>query len=116
MKVGREQGEEGLRGKIAPGPQPRLSQEQMGQLPSLLEQGAEAHGFRGAVWTTQRVAALLKKQFRISYHPAHTSRLLKRLNYSVQQPEEKATQRDEAAIRTWKEEYWPALKKNSRGG
>jgi len=84
-------------------------------LAALLDQGAEAHGFRGAVWTTQRVATLIKKHFGISYHPAHTSRILKRLNYSVQQPEEKATQRDETAISTWKEEHWPALKKSSRG-
>lgn len=78
---------------------------------SAIEQGAEAHGFRGAVWTTQRVAAVIKKRFGVSYHPAHMSRLLKQLNYSVQQPEEKATQRDEAAIVPWKEEQWPALKK-----
>src|SRR6266478_5659929 len=77
MKVGREQGEEGLRGKIAQGPHPRLSEEQMAQLPTLLDQGAEAHGFRGAVWTTQRVAMLIKKQFGVGYHAAHMSRLLK---------------------------------------
>src|SRR3989441_4468105 len=116
MKVGREQGEEGLRGKIAQGPQPRLSEEQMGQLPTLLEQGAEAHGFRGAVWTTQRVAELLKKQFRVSYHPAHMSRLLKRIKYSVQQPIERASQRDEQAIATWKEQRWPQLKKSPERG
>lgn len=49
MKIGREQGEEGLRGKIAAGPGQRLSQEQLEQLSVLLEQGAGAHGFRGAV-------------------------------------------------------------------
>jgi transposase len=116
IKIGREQGVEGLRGKIAEGPPSRLTEEQLGQLPALLEQGAEAHGFRGAVWTTQRVAVLIKRQFGISYHPAHTSRLLKRLNYSVQQPEEKAAQGDEAAINAWKEECWPALKKAQEEG
>lgn len=38
-------GEEGLRGKIAEGPASRLSKEQLGQLPELLDQGAEAHRF-----------------------------------------------------------------------
>jgi len=28
----------------------------MAQLPALLEQGAEAHGFRGELWTCPRVA------------------------------------------------------------
>jgi transposase len=116
IKVGREQGEEGLRGKVAQGAQPPLSQEQMAQLPALLAQGAEAYGFRGAVWTTERVAALLKKQFGVSYHPAHMSRLLKGINYSVQQPVERASQRDEQAIATWKEQRWPQLKKSPARG
>jgi transposase len=116
MKIGREQGAEGLRGKIAPGPKARLSQEQLAQLPVLLSQGAEAHGFRGAVWTTHRVAEVLKKQFGVTYHPAHMSRLLKGINSSVQQPIERASQRDEEAITTWKEQRWPQVKKSPAGG
>jgi transposase len=116
MKIGREQGEEGLRGKIAQGAKARLSQEQLAQLPALLEQGAEAHGFRGEVWTTQRVAQVLTQQFGVTYHPAHMSRLLKRIKYSVQQPIERASQRDEQAIATWTEQRWPALKKSPARG
>src|SRR5690348_5596615 len=116
MKMGREQGAEALRGKIAPGPKARLSPEQLGQLPALLEQGAEAHGFRGAVWTTHRVAQLLAKQFGVKYHPAHMSRLLKGLNYSVQKPAERASQRNEETIATWKEQRWPQLKKSPARG
>ncbi len=116
MKVGREQGAEGLRGKIAEGPKARLSQEQLARLPALLEQGAEAHGFRGEVWTTQRVAQMLTQQFGVTSHPAHMSRLLKRIKYSVQQPIERASQRDEQAIAAWKEQRWPALKKSPTRG
>jgi transposase len=111
MKAGREQGVEGLRGKIAIGPSTRITKEQLEQLAVLLEQGAEVHGFQGNVWTTERVAVLIKKQFGVSYHPAHMSRLLKQIRHSVQQPVERATQRDEEAIMTWKEEQWPELKK-----
>ena len=110
--MGRERGEEGLGGKIAAGPRARLSKEQLEQLPRWLEQGAEAHGFQGEVWTTQRVAVLIQKQFGVSSHPAHVSQLLKAIKYSVQQPIERATQRDEQAIKTWKEERWPVLKKS----
>jgi len=116
MKMGREQGEEGLQGHIAHGPQPRLSQDQLAQLPALLKRGAETSGFRGDVWTTERVAELIHKQFGVRYHPAHMSRLLKQIRYSVQQPIERASQRDEQAIATWKEQRWPMLKKSpSRG-
>jgi transposase len=116
MKIGRERGTEGLRGQIAEGPKSRLSQAQLAQLPVLLARGAEAYGFRGEVWTTQRVAELIHKQFGVKYHPAHMSRLLKRIKYSVQQPIERASQRDEQAIARWKEQHWPQLKKSPRRG
>src|SRR5258708_33419265 len=116
IKRGREQGEEGLRGRVAQGPACRLSAEQEAQLPALLDQGAEAHGLRGNIWTTERVAALIENQFGVKYHPAHISRLLKRIAYSLQKPVEQASQRNEEAIALWKTEQWPALKTSSRGG
>src|SRR6266699_1307932 len=73
---------------------------------------AEAHGFRGSMWSTTRVAELIKKRFGVSYHPSHMSGLLRRIRYSVQKPVERATQRDEHAIEAWKTEQWPALKKS----
>ena len=112
IKRGLEHGREALRGRIAKGGAPQLDSEQVAQLPSLLDQGAEVYGFRGKAWTAERVARLIKKQFGVSYHPAHCSRLLQKIRYSVQKTEEKATQRDEQAIETWKTEQWPALKKS----
>jgi transposase len=47
IKVGETQGEEGLRGRVAVGPEARLSPEQFTRLPSLLDQGAQAHGSGG---------------------------------------------------------------------
>ena len=37
------------------------------------------------------------------------------LRWSVQRPTGRARQRDEAAIRTWKDKRWPAIKKSQRG-
>jgi transposase len=56
MKRGREGGVEGLRRRIAPGAQPRLSEEERAKLRELVTRGAPAHGFRGDVWTCARVA------------------------------------------------------------
>jgi hypothetical protein len=91
-----------------------LSKEQQAQLPALLEQGAEAFGFRGQVWTTARVAQMIQQQFGVKYHPAHCSLLLRKLKWSQQKPIEKATQRDEAAIRTWKEYGFDEVKKKAK--
>ena len=111
MKRAREEGAEGLRHKPPPGATPRLSEEARAKLPELLAQGAEAHGFRGEVWTCERVATLIRREFGVSYHPAHVSRLLKALRHSLQKPQRRANQRDEEAIERWKEKRWPSLKK-----
>jgi transposase len=87
MKRAREEGVEGLRHRPAPGASPRLSEEQRMKLPELLERGAEAHGFRGEVWTCERVAIVIRREFGVSYHPAHVSRLLKALRQSLQKPQ-----------------------------
>jgi len=115
LKRAREEGPEALRRRKAPGPSPRLTQEQRAELPRLLEQGAEAHGFRGALWTEGRIAQVIRQNFGVSYHPAHVGRILRACGWSLQKPVRRATQRDEQAIRTWREERWPQVKK-SRGG
>jgi transposase len=111
FKKAKEYGAEALRHQPPPGPQRKLSAEQRAQLPGLLAQGAEHFGFRGDVWTTERVAWLIKRQFGVSYHPAHCSRLLRSLRQSQQKPVPKATQRDEETIAQWKDRCWPILKK-----
>lgn len=112
IKRAREEGGvEGLRRRTPPGASPRLSERQRAELPELLDQGAEAYGFRGEVWTCERIAGVIRREFGVSYHPAHVSRLLKKLRLSLQKPVRRANQRDEEAIKRWKEERWPKLKK-----
>src|SRR5215216_409560 len=111
MKRVREGGVQSRKRQPAPGASPRLSEEQRTKLPELLERGAEAHGFRGEVWTCERVAIVIRREFGVSYHPAHVSRLLKALRQSLQKPQRRANQRDEEAIEHWKEHRWPSLKK-----
>jgi transposase len=103
-----------LRTRLRPGPTPKLTPEQRARLPAVLARGAEAYGFVGDVWTTARVAAVIERAFGVRYHPAHVSRLLRALGWSVQRPLRRATQRDEAAIAAWYAERWPALKKGPK--
>jgi transposase len=89
----------------------RRSDQERAQLPELLAQGAEAHGFRGEVWTCERVAIVIRKEIGVSYHPAHVSRVVRGLGLSLQKPMPRANQRDEQAKGHWKEQRWPELKK-----
>jgi len=109
LKRAREGGAQALVHRMPPGPPSKLTPEQKADLVSLLEQGAEAHGFLGDVWTTKRVASLIKQAFGVRYHPAHMSRLLREVDWSVQKPIKRATQRNDAAIAQWWSERWPAL-------
>jgi transposase len=111
IKRGREGGVEALRTRPRPGGPAKLTAEQRAQIPGLLARGAEAYGFRGDVWTAARVAAVIWRSFGVRSHRDHVSRVLRQAGWSRQQPIERATQRDEAAIGRWYEERWPALRK-----
>ena len=54
---------------------------------------------------------MIRKEFGVSYHPAHVSRLLKAFRQSLQKPQRRAEQREEEAIDTWKDKKWPSLKR-----
>src|SRR6059058_1950945 len=56
IKRGRQGGVQALKRQPAPGALPRLSEQERAGLPELLAQGAESYGFRGEVWTCERVA------------------------------------------------------------
>lgn len=105
------QGIEALYSRKAGGPKPRLSDEQLAELPALLAEGTEAYGFRGDVWTRPRVAEVIKREFGVAYTPQHVGNLLRKIGWSWQKPVQRASQRDEAAIEQWREEKWPELKK-----
>ena len=114
VKRGNAGGIAGLRRRTAPGSAPRLTAAQREQLRAALAKGAPAFGFVGDVWTTRRIAALIKELSGVSYHPAHVSRIVRTLGQSSQLPQTQATQRNDTAIAAWHTERWPALKKRRR--
>jgi transposase len=114
MTRAREGGPEALQSRRHPGAARCLTPEQLAYLPELLHRGAEAYGFRGQLWTRGRVAAIIRREFGICYHPVHVGRVRKALHWSPQKPARRARQRDEGAIARWRQQTWPALKKGRR--
>jgi transposase len=113
-KRARAAGPEALRRRPPPGAPRRLSPAQLARLPALLHRGPTAYGFRGELWTRSRVAAVIRLEFGVSYHPRHVGRLLAVLRWSPQKPARRARQRNEAAITQWRDETWPAIKRGRR--
>src|SRR5436305_5529790 len=110
----RDGGPEGLRAHPSPGPPPKLSAAQKRLTPEFLWHGAEAYGFRGEVWTCARITQVIEEEFGVRYHKDHVGRLLRELHWTPQVPIRRATQRDEGAIRRWRDEAWPDLLRRAR--
>lgn len=110
----RQSGAAALRSRPRPGHPPKLSTAQKSLIPELLWHGAEAYGFRGEVWTCARIAQVLQEELGVRYHKGHISRLLQELRWTPQLPIRRAIQRDEEAIRQWRFEVWPDLRRRAR--
>src|SRR5438093_10227839 len=110
MARARAGGPEALRHRPPPGGRPKLTAAQRADLLAVLARGAGAYGFIGDVWTSPRVAQVIRERSGVHYHPGHVRRLLRQRGWSRQKPVRRASQRDEGAIRRWWQERWPALK------
>ncbi|MBI5571284.1 MAG: IS630 family transposase [Desulfomonile tiedjei] len=109
----RKKGLKGLRPHPTPGRPPKLSASQKKRLTTLLLKGPLAAGYRTDLWTLQRVAQMIRRQWGVASHPCHVWKLLNSLGWSCQKPERRALQRDDAAIAHWKRSRWPHIKKRS---
>jgi transposase len=107
-------GPDALRRRPGPGRPPHLSRRQRGLIPEFLWHGAEAYGFLGDVWTCARVALVIQEELGVLYHKHRVAKLLKELGWTPQMPIKRAIQRDEPAIRRWREETWPERLKRVR--
>lgn len=107
----RAAGESALRKAGRAGRKPLLSAADQKRLVQLLKQGPERLGYETPLWTCNRVADLISREFGVSYHAGHVWKILRQLNWTVQRPAGRALERDEAAIRRWKHERWPEIKK-----
>jgi transposase len=110
----RDGGRRALRAHRSPGPPPKLSAAQRDRIPEFLWHGAEAYGFRGEAWTCPRIARVVAEEFGVRYHKDHVSRLLRALRWTPQVPIRRAIQRDERAIRRWRDEIWPDLRRRAQ--
>ncbi len=108
-------GKAAMEPKPTPGRPARLTDEQRASLIQYLLQGSLAQGYQTDLWTTQRIADLIQKKFKVRYHRDHIGRLLHSQGWSCQKPERRALQRKEEAIQDWKKSHWAKVKKTPRG-
>jgi transposase len=111
-QIAKDGAAEGLKKAGRAGRRPRLSSVQLEKLELLLREGPEKAGFHNGLWTLERIAQVIRERFQVSYRAGHVWWILRqKLGWSCQRPVGRARERNEAAIRQWKENTWPALKK-----
>jgi len=107
-------GRAGLKQAGRPGRPSRLRADDLRRLAQALKRGPEALGYSTSLWTAARVAEWIRRECGIQYHPRHVWWILRRLGWSCQRPAARARERDEAAVRRWKKQRWPELKKKPK--
>ncbi len=102
-----------LRRRSSPGRPPRLTPAQKKRLGQILKQGAQAAGYPSERWTMGRVQQIIRREFDVVYHVHYMNRLLKRIDWSLQQPLPRAQEQDEELMRAWIKREWPRIKKSA---
>jgi transposase len=115
-KAFRQGGLAALAPKRHSGPKSKLSLAQKRRLREILLRGPLAAGFSTDLWTCRRVAEVVQREFDIAYHPDHLGRILHDLGFSPQKPQQRARERNEAAIKRWRQHDWPRIKKGDAAG
>ena len=115
LKLRKENGPEALQVKMPPGPQQKLDEKQMGQLwrwiagndPRQLQ-------FDFALWTREMVRQLITREFGVEYTPQAVGKLMHRIGLSPQRPLTRAWQQNSEAVRRWKAEEYPEIRKEAQ--
>jgi transposase len=95
----------------SPGHKPALGLEQLTELQTVLRDNAKNYGFDTEGWTRLRIAQVIEQRYGVRHDLSHISRIVQKLNFTLQKPLPHDYHKDPEAVKQWKEEKLPALKK-----
>jgi transposase len=110
----RRDGPKALKPRARSGRPAKLTPKQKQLIPDLLWHGPEAYGFPGPEWSYSRVAAMMQQEFHVAYSKSQVSRLLKDLGWTPRVELGRVIPPDEMALRQWRAEVWPDLRRRAR--
>ena len=107
----RKGGDAALASKGPGGNACKLDETQLARLRAALDLGPAAYGWEeDQRWTLARVAALIRRLFRVPYTLRGVSYLLHRTGFTWQVPVHRAAERDEDAIAAWRAVTWAKVR------
>lgn len=115
MRTFHERGLDGLRAVPQLGRPRKLSPTQEKILLRWLREPATEHGFSTELWTSRRLAQLIREEWNIDFHPGYLPDWLRHRRMTPQKPQRVPRERDPEAIAAWLASDWPRIKKKRDG-
>jgi transposase len=107
----REGGEAALRARLVPGRPQKLSGSQIARLYELIVgRDPRQLSFAFALWTREMVRQVIRREFGVALSVVSVGRLLRTMGLSPQRPLYRASQQNPEAVRSWREEAFPAIR------
>lgn len=104
-------GTDGLKPRKAAGREPRLSEEQLSELTTLIEAGPQSAEYLTGIWTGPMIGDLIRRRYGVKYHNHYVPRLLHKLGFSVQRPRKRLARADHERQAHWLHTTFPRIKK-----
>jgi transposase len=103
-----------LKRKKAKGAEYKLSQKELKEILSMLNDDATIYGYETPLWTCKMVQQMILKKTDKTMHQTGIMKLFRRLNLSPQKPERVSPQKDRKAVKRWLREEWPNIENHRR--
>lgn len=100
-----------LKSKGHPGFASKLTPQKRLLFKQAVLKGPLRYGFETNLWTLSRLSTVMNKVAKVRFGHNHTWEIVRELGFTCQKPQVRAVERDEAAIKAWKEKRLPGLKK-----
>jgi transposase len=115
LEADRGGGEEALKARKHPGPEPKLSPTQKLKVRKWINgKDPRQYGFDFGLWTRQIVADLVEEKFGIQIGVTAVGRFLAELDITPQKPLRRAYERDPVAIEQWTQRVFPQLRARAK--
>jgi len=104
-----QHGDAGLAFKPHPGRKPKLTPARESQVLSWLRKNPKSFGFTTELWSAPRIAQVIRRKWRVRFHPRYLNAWLTERNVTPQKPQKRPRERNDQAIERWVRHRWPRI-------
>jgi transposase len=103
-------GPRGLRAKNGRGRPAKLSRQRELQVLRWFQKPATNFGFSNELWTAPRVTEVIRRKWKVRFHPRYINAWLAERRITPQKPRRQPRERDDESIQHWVRYIWPRIK------